>query len=157
MKKDLKKFNLVSEIETLQELPKATFKNELKIKAKDYAFTTFLEKKLSHSKLKELSFSELKMQPYLEDKYLSIEQKRTLFTYRTNMARFKVNYKSSYQEHSCKLCGDHPDDQRSSFSCKEIFKENDETATYETIFHKNIPKKTVDTIMKITETRKSKV
>ena len=63
--------------------------------------------KIKHSKLDDISFSELKPQKYLFDSRLNLHEMKLLFELRTRMFNCKENFKNNYKNESflhCQLC-----------------------------------------------------
>ena len=70
-----------------------TFKKMVKIKIKEFALNSLNELKYEHSKMDNVIYTELKIQKYLMSEQLSVEQKRTIFHFRTRMANFSENFR----------------------------------------------------------------
>ena len=56
-----------------------------------------MEVKLKHSKMDNLWYSDLKMQPYLESNKFTTQEVKTIFKFRTRMANFGQNFKNGQQ------------------------------------------------------------
>ena len=89
---DLNDFGLSVDLDILRKISINSFKTQVKKKAKQYAFYTFLEKKESHSKIENLFFTELKLQNYLNLENMNKIEAQTIFSYRTRMSNFGENY-----------------------------------------------------------------
>ena len=76
---------------------------------------------------------------------------------RTRMARFGENYRGTSGPNICPLCQTHPDNQQTSFQCKEIRKKIEIKGKLEDIYTENINEDTIKTVVKIMEIRKSKL
>ena len=63
---DLNDFDLSVDLDILRKISINSFKTQVKKKAKQYAFYTFLEKKESYSKIENLFFTELKLQKFIK-------------------------------------------------------------------------------------------
>ena len=63
---DLSDFNLPEDLDWIKSKSKYSFKRLVKTKAKEFALYNFLEKKESHSKSKNLWYSDLEIQEYLK-------------------------------------------------------------------------------------------
>ena len=90
VKKDLEEFQFSKDLETLKKISISQFKTQVKKKAKEVAFFSFLEKKVNHSKLENIFYSGLRMQKYLQE--LNKIDAQMVFSYRTRMANFRENY-----------------------------------------------------------------
>ena len=117
VKKDLKDLNIPCDFEYFRSKSTESFKKLVKLKARALALKMLLEKKMQHSKMDALSYLELKPQNYLSIKNARIEQIRNVFRFRTRMANFRDNFKSSGGPTMCPLCDKHYDTQSLSFQC----------------------------------------
>ena len=79
-------------------------------------------KKNSYKKLENVKYSELKMQSYLSNELLSLEEKRTIFKFRSRMADFGDNFKAGRTFTICPLCKLHFDSQLLCLQCPAIKK-----------------------------------
>ena len=155
IKQDLKDLEMEPNFSYYSSMKTENFKEFVKHQSKENSLKELNMKKESHSKVKTIIYSDVKMQPYLMDKGLDNQEKRNVFKFRTHMAKFKHNYRGYYEETKCPVCNEHEDTQEQSFSCPKIFtaeeiKESDE---YEKIFTENIDKKIVKKISRIVEVR----
>ena len=89
--------------------------------------------------MKDLNYSELKMQNYLKDPKISVEEAQNIFRFRTRSANFKENMKSKYAETLCPLCENQPDSQSHSFKCSIVKGKIKISGNYEDIFNETIP------------------
>ena len=87
----------------IKSISKKKFKKLVKKKINDKAFCYLQSIKNSHSKVKDLKYSENKMQSYIMARNLTIEQKQLLFQLRTNMVDVKENFKGQYLDTKCVL------------------------------------------------------
>ena len=152
VKEDLNDFNIPSDLEFLKSKSKSSFKKLVKKKAKEFAFKSYLQKKKAeHSKLKDLFYSELKTQKYLNT--FTVADARLIFSFRSRMAHFKNNLKSSWESLLCPLCLDHVDDQSLAFECPKLKTKISQKVKYTNIFNENIEKELVENIKKIISVR----
>ena len=154
VKSDLNDFGLSLDLDILKNISINSFKSQVKKKAKEYAFYTFLEKQQSHSKLDNLSYSGLRLQKYLNLENMTNLEAQTVFSYRTRMSDYGENYRGVTGPSVCPLCHNHPDSQKWSYECKVINKNVLIKGRYSNIFSDNIENETVQTIIKITKFRK---
>ena len=106
--------------------------------------------------MKYLQYEKLKLQPYFQDKSISIEAKQTKFRWRTHMENFKHNCKCMYDAGSleCDFCSMHQDSQEKSITCKAVNNDDEPKSDYSELFKTDeIPHNIVKTIMRITKTR----
>ena len=78
-----------------------------------------MEDKAKHSKLRNISYKELKTQSYLVNKDIPLNNAIEVFRFRTRMSKFENNYGSSKV---CPACGNHPDSQEELGNCEELKK-----------------------------------
>ena len=64
VKLDLKDFNIPRSFDHILSKSKDAFKKMVKIKAKEYALNKLIEKQKTHSKMKNLTYKDLKIQEY---------------------------------------------------------------------------------------------
>ena len=139
-------------------MTKYSFKRIVKTKVKEAALSFLMQKKKDHSKLNNLKYKKLQMQPYFKSKRLNTNQVKQLFKFRTRMSNVKGNFKSKYTKigYICPLkCGQYEDDQHLLKCSKtEIYRSNSE-AKLENIFSGDINAQGViiDLLMKAEKTR----
>ena len=88
---------------------KSVFKQCLKKKIKQVAFTDLKEIQSSHSKVKIIIYNHFKIQPYITSSIFTNEMTEILFNMRSSMTKtFKSNFSSFYKENmKCRLkCSD---------------------------------------------------
>ena len=61
--------------------------------------------KSSHSKVKNISYRNLEMAPYLKYSRIPIDKKQLIFALRTSMTSVKANFGTMFGDTSCNLCG----------------------------------------------------
>ena len=105
--------------------------------------------------MKNLQYSDLKIQPYLKINRLSLPVKRLLFKWRTRMAKFGGNYRGGMETPLCPLCESHLDNQMESNNCPNIKKQIKVKEDLRDIFSDNITNSTIETIIQIDELRKT--
>ena len=89
--------------------------------------------------MNKLDYSDLKIQEYLKNHLISLEEKRTVFRLRTHMEVYKENFKHSFTNLECELCHSHSDLQLESLTgCKSAFAINVNKEDYEEIFREEI-------------------
>ena len=70
------------------------------------------------------------------------------------MEKFGENYRGGISLIQCPLCKLHPDNQEMAFKCIKLKNEIDIKGNISDIYQEHIPKETIQTIWKITETRR---
>ena len=118
-------------------MSKFLFKKIIKMKVKEAALKYLIEKKNEHSKMTNLTYSKLDMQPYFKSKCLNTNQVKQLFRFRTRMSNVKANFKSKYKNTGflCPLqCGKYEDDKHLLMCSKTEIYRNEVNVTFEKIF-----------------------
>ena len=100
--KDLQELGLnYLDLDEIQNMKKETFKKLVKEKCDDVVLNYLLEGNDKKSKMKDLKYYQLKMQPYLSSSKLSTRRKKYLFQFRTRMVPVGHN---SEKKVSCPVC-----------------------------------------------------
>ena len=145
--------------ENLKKMSKESFKKLVEKKVRKAALKDLIKRKNSHSKMKNLEYSELELQPYFKSKLLFKTEAQNLFRYRTRMADFKNNFKNGNTNISCLLCPIGEDSQNHILECEVIVAECPEikmnTIQYEDIFSRDVNenKKALLALTKAVQTR----
>ena len=150
---DLRDFDLPMDLQYYENISKCKAKKIIKSKARIYAFNKFTSRQKSLSKLSKLKYDKLETQEYLIQKDITIEDKKTLFRWRTHMERFGENFRGGRESVPCPLYGEHRDSEIMSFKCETIKRIIKIETSYKEIFCQKISKTTVDTISKIAKFR----
>ena len=92
-------------------MSKKLYKKILKQKIrKDALHDELIKIKEKHSKMKNVNYKNLSLQPYLSDSRFSLKQKQLLFKLRTRMLDIKGNFKVTYKNNiQCDLCNENID------------------------------------------------
>ena len=120
-------------IDEIKQCPRSTFKLHVKEKCRESAFKSLIDAKNCHSKLANLSYEKLEMQPYLRDGILNCKEARLLFTLRTRMVDVGCNFKNKASL-LCPLCSVASDDQQHLLLCTKIHSETMPDVSYNDIF-----------------------
>ena len=134
MEKDFEDFEIPFGFEYLISKTEEEFKRIVKKQATIYQFKKSSSEQEKHSKTMNLNFSDLDLQPYLLRKDLTKDQKKTVFQWRTKMARFGENYRGGRSFVICPICHTHRDYQEESFTCKRILRRITINVKYEDLF-----------------------
>ena len=81
------------------------------------------EQQRKHSKMDNLHYEELKLQPYFSLHGVKVENVRNIFRLRTRMAPLGENFRGNRDSVSCPLCSSHLDNQDQLFQCPALRKE----------------------------------
>ena len=155
VRKDLEEFKMEEELEWIGSRSKLTFKNIVKIQARELAFDWLMKKKESHTKMTNLSYSTLEMQEYFKDSKITVVQAKILFRVRTRMEQFGENFKGGRDTKPCPVCEASKDTHSHSFQCS-VIKENIEVnGNYLEIFNFKVGKKLATTVENIVKFREN--
>ena len=121
VKKDLEDFDIPGCLEYLEGISVNSFKSLVKKKSVEYALEKFQNKKIKHSKLDNLTYSDLKIQEYLKSSNIPPEDCKLVMQWRFHMARFGANYGQPTKK--CPLCEEHDDSQEDSFNTCPVIKQ----------------------------------
>ena len=154
-KANLEELSIDLTLEQLKLKSVNSFKRMVKTKTKEYTLNYLLEMKEKHSKMDNLSYSNLKLQKYLKESDKSVAEIQNLYRYRTRVAKYKENMKNSYSNTSqaCPLCLVHPDTQQHSVQCIEVKSKVLVEGSYRDIFQEDIPSDISKTLLRITKLR----
>ena len=86
--------------------------SKLKKKILETSFKFLLESKIEHSKMDDLSYTNLEMQNYFKTGDLSTKEAKAVYKYRTKMAQVKANFSSQYLDLYCPECSLNLDTQK---------------------------------------------
>ena len=157
VKQDLSDFKINLSFEEMKAKSKMAFKKYVKTKALEYEFSRLMGVKQSHSKMDNLSYSKLEIQEYFKLENMSTNGAKTLFQYRTRMAKYGENFRGPDGPIICPLCGGHLDNQVMGFDNCKVLRDNiNMEGRYQDIFTKYIPAKLVNTLLNIDKFREEK-
>ena len=114
IKLDLKELNIEEDLGNLKSMSENKFKEMIKIKMKENVLDSLNERKLVHSKMENLFYTDLNTQDYLLSDETTTQQKGNLFLFRTRMADFIDNFRGGNEPLPCRICGMHLDSQSHS-------------------------------------------
>ena len=159
LQEDFKLININMDENKICETPKSIYKKEIKALINKAAFKYFMKLKEKHSKLDKLTYTQLKLQPYLSSKNITNKQKELLYLLRSHCYYTKINFKKLNKNNlKCGLGCLHDEDQSHVFTnCNPILKhfEDLRTIQYNNIFgslEEQIP--TIKIFYKIDHVRK---
>ena len=155
VKKDLKDFDIKEDLEYITSMSKRKFKTLVKSKAQEYEVKDLNKIKETLSKIKNISHKKLKMSKYFELKEITVDQAKLVFQFRSRMANYKDNYKSTNPVNVCPLCHNHSDTQEQSFKCSIVLESTEVKGKYKNIIEGDITKEVARTIENITKIRES--
>ena len=102
--------------------PKLVYKKFIKSLIKKAAFEEYMQEKSSKSKLDEVTYESLKIQPYLTEYKLNTQEKNLLYSLRSRSHPAKSNYKKMYNNQlQCTfLCLENEDQKHIFEKCEKI-------------------------------------
>ena len=154
VKEDLEDFKIPCDFKFIKSKSKESFKRLVKTKAKEYALSKLQRKQASHSKMDNVSYSELKLQKYFQNENLKAKEMRTIFRYRTRMEVYGENFRAGKAFTICPLCKLHIDSQELCFQCPVIKKELQLVGDISHIYKENIDPNLARDITRISDYRR---
>ena len=106
--------------------------------------------------MKNVVYTDLKVQSYFSSEEFNSFQKKTIFKFRTRMERFGENFRGGAEKVTCPLCNLHLDNQEMSMQCPEVKQVMKIEGNMEDIYKETIKKEIVETITNITKIRREK-
>ena len=138
LKSDFKFLNIDINEEIITATPKSEYSKNIKKLINNAVFSYYQTLQQTHSKLDEVDYSELKIQPYLVSNSLNNEEKQLLYNMRSNCHSSKINFKKMYKNDTkCTLKCPQDEDQRHIFmQCQPLLSlvEQSGLISYEDIF-----------------------
>ena len=153
VKEDLDDFEIPQDLKYIKSKSEISFKNLVRTKSKEFSWNKHMTAKMSHSKMDDLWYSNLNLQEYMKTNKFSADEVRTIFAYRTRMAKFKENFRNGSENIPCPLCQIHFDKQSMAFQCPMIKDNVELKGNYEDVFKEDIPKELVITLTQISRFR----
>ena len=149
VKKNLIELGLSTDLEEIEKMSKHVFKNLVKKHAKNYEFQRLLKYKETKSKLKNLQYTEFKLQDYLLLKNMNTCQAKALFKFRVRMAPFGQNFRGGQEIVICPFCKNHPDGQEESWSCTKMKSVLNIQGDYKEIFGRMFSKEVIASVQNL--------
>ena len=154
VKKNLEEFG-GEDLDWMKNKSKSSFKTIVKKQARKLALHTLILEKERHSKMENLNYKNLEMQDYSKDQTINVNQARTLFRFRTRMARFWGNFKGGRPPQKCPVCSEvmSIDTQSHSFQCEVLGASININGNYENIFEAKVTQTVARTVENIEKFR----
>ena len=154
VQQDLRDLNIVMNLEEIRSKSPYAFKKHVKIKSKEFALEQLMKLKLKHSKMENLEYTELKLQNYLSNDSITVQEAKNLFKSRTRVAKYYANMKNNHGlSPTCPFCKIHADTQEHSVQCNVVKSKMNVKGNYRDIFLDDIPVEIARTLMEITKLR----
>ena len=141
--KDLEELDIKWNIPDMENMSKCSFRNIVRKKTAERTLEYLNEIKGRHSKVMHIPHRKLKMQQYLESKYLNVHETKFMFSLRSRMIDVKVNYREKHAHVLCPCCKMEDDSQEHLLSCSKIKAEGtlvSSVPVYQDLFGSNIEK-----------------
>ena len=151
IKNDLIDLDLPQNLETIRKKSTLCWKNLVRMKSRKYELRKLLDIKKDKSKMNDLNYEKLEMQPYL--KALEAKMAKIVFKFRVKMANFSGNFKGNGQTATCPLCGSHSDIQDLCFRCPVVVEHLKIDEKYENLFKQSISTNLAINLIAITKLR----
>ena len=142
--RDLKELKIEKTIEEIKEMKKTTLKRIMNKVIVNKAFERLLCLKESHSKVKHLVYTNLRMQNYLKPGRVKITHSEieAIFKLRSRVIDVKINFRGKYENIECRSCENEKEEesQKHVYECWNLIKNkknNTKVIEYEKIFGEN--------------------
>ena len=155
VKEDLKDLDIQENFEWIKSKSKDSFCRLVKKKGREFALNQFNEKKISHTKLDNLCYPELKLQSYLERQDITVKQAKILLKFRTRMAKYSNNYGCTNDAKQCELCQTHSDRQEEIYMCEFNKKNIRLCGSYMDLFQSEVKVEVIKTLEEIYKKREN--
>ena len=140
---NLRDLGIKHTFEEIRKMSKQKFKTIVKEKISQVAFVFLQEEKGKLSKVKDLQYNKLKIQPYLLPNNLAdVRLAKFVFSLRSRMLDIKCNYKNNHSDLCCPVCKAENDDQQHLLLCEGLkdFSVADKLPNYEDLLGNNFEK-----------------
>ena len=125
VRKDLEELGMELSFEEITVISKVQFKELVKAKVHEKAFTYLTKAKETHSKVKSLQHSKLQLQPYLRSgNRLTIVEKQFTVAARTRMLDLRTNFKTEGSPTVCRRCETAQETQEHLLSCPALINDS---------------------------------
>ena len=158
---DLKLVGITLNFNEIKKMKKHSFKNMVKEKVKMASLRYLNLLKAKHSKMDNLTYTQLHIQPYLTSSKIYPQLAKYVFKWRTRMEKFKINFRNGSDSIQCPLGCLHDDSQQNILNCDVIKSSTPDLKTskvnYMDIFSRNPLKikATIDTLVKAYKIRET--
>ena len=157
VKENLEEMEIPVNLEFIKSISKERFKKMVKIKSQEYASKVLKEQQGKHSKMKNVLYTEIKIQSYLTNPGIKVEQMRNIFKLRTRMAPLGENFRGGKESICCPLCSTHLDNQEMFFKCPEVKKKINAECGMEKIYIENVGVETANIVSRMLKAREEMV
>ena len=138
----------------IKSLSKYKFTKLVKEQVTKFTLKVLMECKANHSKMNNVEYKNLKIQPYFNEDSINTNDARQIFRYRTRMLKFKENFKGNEEDNSCPLCKNHPDDQNKIEFCNVLKEKIGDVSKCKLLYTDTTNKEAYELITKVMDIRK---
>ena len=132
------------ELEEIKQIKEETLRKFVKKQIKEKCLMYLNKQKEKHTKVMHIVHTELKMQNFLHPNHAqNIHLSKFLFSARSRMLDFRINFRKKYSDVKCPLGCDELDSQQHGLICDKIVTnvlDSQDLAVYEDLFSKNVLK-----------------
>ena len=142
----------------IKETPKSVYKKWIKTEVKTAAFKSYLKERDMLSKIKEVDYTEFKIQDYLTNKMFNRSERKLLYALRSRCYNVKQNFKSLYKNNmSCRFgCQVNESQEHSLTQCTPV--SGDSNVNFSDIFESvTLQKQAIEQFLKIDQEREDKI
>ena len=133
-------------LEDIKNLKEETLRKFAKEQINTKCLEYLNKQKAKHTKVKHIVHSELKIQDFLQPNNVqSVHLSKFLFSARSRMLDFKINFRKKYSDLNCPLGCDEPDSQQHGLHCDKIVTnavDENQSVRYEDLFSNQVKKQT---------------
>ena len=137
----------------IQKMSKEKWKSIIKQTIKEYTFRKLIERKETHSKVKDLVYSKFEIQDYLKpcSQIITRKEIELIFKLRSKMVNIKANYKGSQKTIECSSCNNGEETQEHIYNSCEVLNNEDNEKVYEKPDYKSINTGNIEEKLKIAQ------
>ena len=155
VKQDLDAFDIQVDFDVIRSKSKLSFKNMVKKRALECGLDILLSKKEKHSKMDDLSYTELKLQSYFTLPGIKIEEVRKIFRFRVHMSQFGENFRGNSERVICPLCESHLDNQAMSMQCPVLKEKSKIEHKLKDIYSDDVPLEVAQSLTRMLKIREN--
>ena len=129
VQKNISELKLNISLAEIKLMSTEAFKDKVKTHAAQAAFQWLNEEKERSKKIRNIKFSEHKIQNYLLSEELSVQLRKLLTHLRCRMTKARADYTKMYESNDCQLCHQNgeffEDSQQLLMKCNSLFKDGE--------------------------------
>ena len=153
VKLDCKDLKIPFDFEYIRSKSKETFKKIVRTKADEYELDRLRERQVKHSKMSNVTYTEMKPQSYFKTPGITTEEALNIFRWRVRMAPIGENYRGNQERVMCPLCKKHLDNQPMALQCEKMNENQKIKLKIEDLYKENIPLEVAQELLSIINLR----